>query len=499
MKLAAAQIAVVAAVKDYNGYNFEQYQKDFGLDYSGTENGKRHRIFEEEIEQVKSRNEMYRDGKSTWYAAMNEYSVMDRAEFAAGMLGRASYPHTPDSFVHHQQTVTNPVRKDWREAGVVSPVKNQGQCGSCWAFASTEVIESHYMIASDRRGTVLAPQYLVNCVKNPNGCGGSGGCSGAIAQLSFNLTSQIGIPLENDLPYTAQDGTCKTYPDYVMTGGYRTLTQNDPAALETALATVGPIAVSVCAESWGRYGGGIFEGGCSSDGCSIDHAVVADGYDANYWLIRNSWGAGWGENGYIRLSRAHDKKVYIDYKPSDGYACKPYPDKQYVAGESGVLSDSSYPLNVRQDPKDLDLAWWDCSNDQYSRVLSVSPPAVTLGTYNLITASLVSKVVVNSGLIVAEIMSGSMVLSTCKGQLGLKTFCKLPLGLGQITLNAITMPIRVGKVDVTMNLVLPANAPALLKTATTHVTVKGESGHTLLCLDVTLKESAEEQKSQVVV
>jgi len=248
---------------------------------------------------------------------------------------------------------------------------------------------------------------------------------------------------------------------------------------------------------WSPYGGGIFEGGCNSDGCSIDHAVVADGYGADYWLIRNSWGAGWGEKGYIRLTRAHDNTLYTDYKPSEGTACKPYPSKQSVAGESGVLSDSSYPLNVVQNPKDLDLVWWDCSDSRSSRVLSVTPPAVTLGVYNLVTASLVSNVVVTRGVIVAEIMSGEMVLSTCKGTLGQQTFCKLPLGLGQITLNAITMPIQVGKVDVTMNLVLPANAPALLKTATTHVTVKGDSGQ-LLCLDVTLKENAQEHKHVIV-
>merc|ERR1712150_237343 len=123
------------------------------------------------------------------------------------------------------------------------------------------------------------------------------------------------------------------------------LTANNADELETALATKGPVSVSA---NWGRYGGGVFSGGCSSNSCSIDHAVLAVGYDTDYWLIRNSWGSSWGEKGYIRLTRTADKVTYTDTRPADGFACKPYPSEQSVAGESGVLSDSAYPTGVRK-------------------------------------------------------------------------------------------------------------------------------------------------------
>merc|ERR1712096_310724 len=167
-------------------------------------------------------------------------------------------------------------------------------------------MESHYMIASGEKSMVLAPQYYVNCVKNPNQCGGTGGCQGAIAQLAFNLTAQVGIPLEKDLPYKGRDQSCGSYPAAVTCDGFHQLTSNSADELETALATQGPVSVSAAA-NWGSYGGGIYSGGCSSNSCSIDHAILAVGYDTDYWLIRNSWGSSWGEGGYIRLTRNHDK------------------------------------------------------------------------------------------------------------------------------------------------------------------------------------------------
>merc|ERR1712187_1037583 len=97
-------------------------------------------------------------------------------------------------------------------------------------------------------------------------------------------------------------------------------------------------------------GGGVYSGcsGSGMHGMAIDHAVLAVGYDTDYWLIRNSWGSSWGEGGYIRLTRNADKTTYTNNRPQDGFACKPYPATQQVAGESGVLSDSAYPTGVRK-------------------------------------------------------------------------------------------------------------------------------------------------------
>merc|ERR1719230_2001748 len=96
---------------------------------------------------------------------------------------------------------------------------NQGGCGSCWAFSATETVESAYAIASGKL-LQLAPQTYVNCVKNPDGCGGTGGCEGATMELAFNLTAQQGIALESDLPYKGRDAACTSYTAAVKCTSY---------------------------------------------------------------------------------------------------------------------------------------------------------------------------------------------------------------------------------------------------------------------------------------
>jgi cathepsin L len=196
----------------------------------------------------------------------------------------------------------------------------------------------------------LAPQTYVNCVKNPHGCGGTGGCEGATMELAFNLTAQTGIALESDLPYAGRDETCKTYKAAVKVDGYVKNPTNDAKALETAVATKGPQAITVAAGSWQFYGGGVFHGcskGFLGPDATLDHGVQLVGYTQDAWIVRNSWGAGWGEKGYIRVSRANDDKTFIDKKPSDGVACKPFPKTQTVGGECGILFDTSYPTGAK--------------------------------------------------------------------------------------------------------------------------------------------------------
>merc|ERR1712072_1156556 len=121
---------------------------------------------------------------------------------------------------------------------------------------------------------------------------------------------------------------------------------NDAAALETAVATKGPQAITVAAEPWQMYGGGVFSGCTGASGSTLDHGVQLVGYTQDYWIVRNSWGAGWGEKGYIRLTRSVDDKTFTDNRPTDGVACKPYPKTQTVGGECGILFDTSYPTGA---------------------------------------------------------------------------------------------------------------------------------------------------------
>merc|ERR1711862_1032535 len=117
--------------------------------------------------------------------------------------------------------------------------------------SATEVFESHYAIAT---GQLLefAPQAYVNCVKNPQECGGTGGCEGATMELAFELTTEMGVPKESDLPYRGADATCSNYPVAVQSSGYKKIAENDASALETALAE-GPVSVTVAAGPWMLY------------------------------------------------------------------------------------------------------------------------------------------------------------------------------------------------------------------------------------------------------
>merc|ERR1719197_1609393 len=159
------------------------------------------------------------------------------------------------------------------------------------------------------------------------------------------------------MPYKGHDETCTTYTAAAKATGYVKNPVNDAAALETALATKGPMSVTVAASSWQLYGGGVFNR-CSKSGLfggdnTLDHGVQAVGYTKDYWIVRNSWGAGWGISGYIHLSRASDSKTFTDKHPADGVACVPVPKSQTVGGECGILFDTSYPTGVTAADKDV--------------------------------------------------------------------------------------------------------------------------------------------------
>jgi cathepsin L len=345
----AATAATAQEVRDYNDYDFQAYLSEFGKSYSAEEYNQRKAIFDEKMELIKKHNELYKAGEESWVAGVNHLADFTDEEFSSYRAKIYDPSNHPTVKLTSKSAGPNPDSIDWRTKNVVSAVKNQGGCGSCWAFSATETVESHYAIASGKLLT-LAPQTYVNCVKNPLECGGTGGCEGATMELAFNLTRDQGIALESDLPYRGTDETCSKYKPAVKVSGYVKNPTNDAAALETAVAQKGPQAITVAAGSWQLYMGGIFKS-CSRTGIfggdnTMDHGVQLVGYTKDYWLVRNSWGAGWGEKGYIRLDRSADDKTFTDKRPADGIACKPYPKTQTVGGECGILFDTSYPTGA---------------------------------------------------------------------------------------------------------------------------------------------------------
>ena len=355
---AAARSRPLAGPRDLSSYSFASYLAEFNKTYAPGEAGTRQTLFRSSLAFIDRQNLRYRTNQSRWWAAINHMADWSAAERSA-VLGRRPLrpPRAEPALRPTVQARDLPAYVDWRDQGVVTPVRNQGGCGSCWAFAAVAALESHIAI---KTGKLLdfSPQQLVSCVANPQQCGGTGGCQGSIPELAFNYTNTAGgITSESSYPYTAQDGPCdasKIAP-LATIDGYVLVPPDDALQLQTAIATFGPIAVSVAAgDPFVYYGGGILD---SYDDCGweINHAVTAEGYGVaddgtGYWLIRNSWGTGWGESGYIRLFRqtdGSDEPCGTDPTPSSGFSCQPYPDAITVSGMCGVLSDSSYPVGGR--------------------------------------------------------------------------------------------------------------------------------------------------------
>jgi cathepsin L len=172
----------------------------------------------------------------------------------------------------------------------------------------------------------------VSCVENPYVCGGSGGCAGAVPEIAFNYVQLYGLTSESAYPYSSGKGvtgTCsfdgtKT-PAEVSVDGYVKLPSNDYNSLLYASATYGPIAISVDASNWHLYESGIFNGCSYTENIDVNHAVVLVGYGTDatggYWLVRNSWGPTYGEDGYIRIARESTVTCGTDSTPQDGNAC----------------------------------------------------------------------------------------------------------------------------------------------------------------------------------
>ncbi|KAF1439468.1 Cathepsin S, partial [Pygoscelis papua] len=194
---------------------------------------------------------------------------------------------------------------DWREKGCVTDVKNQGACGSCWAFSAVGALEAQVKLKTGKLVS-LSAQNLVDCTRSY----GNNGCGGGWRTKAFQyIIDNRGIDSDDSYPYTAQDGTCRYNPTAraATCSRYVELPHGDEAALKDAVANVGPISVSIDASqpTFFLYKAGIYhDPSCSQ---KVNHAVLVIGYGSSdgedYWLVKNSWGAHFGEQGYIRMAR----------------------------------------------------------------------------------------------------------------------------------------------------------------------------------------------------
>jgi C1A family cysteine protease len=193
----------------------------------------------------------------------------------------------------------NPTKAiDWVKAGKTTPVKDQGQCGSCWAFSTTETVESANLMAG-KSVVPGAPQEIVDCDSNDQGCDG-----GDPQEALQWVQQQGGLDAESCYPDQAQDGNCASSQcTPVMNINSVNPIASDESTMYKALGTYGPLSICCDAEAWQNYNGGIL----TADQCgnNVDHAIQLTGYSPSqgaYWIVRNSWGADWGQNGFIWLS-----------------------------------------------------------------------------------------------------------------------------------------------------------------------------------------------------
>lgn len=231
-------------------------------------------------------------------------------------------------------------------------LRSQGPCGSCWAVAAVGALEMHAELKYGNSRPLSFAQ-LVDCVPNPQHCGGDGGCKGATSELAFEYVASKGLADAGS--YSGGKGVCQPAKSVTSSAGFVRLPVNKLHPLLEAVATKGPVVVSVDASGWSMYSSGVYDG-CDADAI-VNHAVLLVGYGTDdvsgkkYWLIRNSWGKDWGEGGFIRLQR-HDSDsgsaghCGIDRDPQQGVGCRGGPKEIPVCGMCGVLSDSSFPKDV---------------------------------------------------------------------------------------------------------------------------------------------------------
>jgi len=283
-------------------HEWETFKVKFERSYSSVEeHDLRRSIFADNLRLIESHNLEHALGLHTYTLGVNRFADLTNDEFRRQFNGFKSL-QGEDGQVH-QVSGSVPDSMDWRDHGLVTPVKNQGQCGSCWAFAAVASLEGAWKKAGHSL-TSLSEQQLVDCVTSDYGC------NGGLPSDGIEWATAHGMASEASYPYKAADGYCHhNHKAVAHFTGVRNVQQSE-TALKNAVGTVGPVAVGIDAShfSFQLYHGGVYhESRCSTT--QLDHGVTVVGYghesSKDYWLVKNSWGSTWGEQGYIKMQRNH--------------------------------------------------------------------------------------------------------------------------------------------------------------------------------------------------
>jgi len=302
-------VLFISLVFSSDQLDFQQWSKTYNKHYTDEEFPQRFQNYKDSVDRINAANLKAKLQGSGATLALNKFSDLSPKEFEEKILMKS---FTPNMAVLSDEAVLKPKQSgpptfDWRDVDAVTPVKDQGQCGSCWAFSVTENVESVWILAKGLNATseqpILAPQQLVDCDDF------SFGCDGGYPPFAYDyLVSAGGMDDEKDYPYTAQGGTCKFVQAAVVAKitGYKFGTiPEDETTMRDNLASWAPLSICVDARYWQDYQSGILTEWQCDDIPALDHCVQAVGYNTTapmpYWIVRNSWGTDWGEDGYIRL------------------------------------------------------------------------------------------------------------------------------------------------------------------------------------------------------
>eukprot|EP00066_Takifugu_rubripes_P023646 XP_011612912.1 PREDICTED: cathepsin L1-like [Takifugu rubripes] len=283
-----------------------------GISYEDMEDMQRKVIWEGNKQQIEDNNQGFLMGSKHFTMAMNKYGDLTAQEFQVLQGAMIDAQLAKRGKTVASRKLRNSAKKfdgmviDYRQMGYVTEVKDQGYCGSCWAFSTTGAIEGQIFKKTGQLMS-LSEQNLVDCSKSY----GTYGCSGAWMANAYDYVVNNGLESTITYPYTSVDTQPCYYDSRLAVAhikDYRFIPKGDEQALADAVATIGPITVAIDAShsSFLFYSSGIYEeSNCNPN--NLSHAVLLVGYGSeggqDYWLIKNSWGPSWGEGGYMRLIR----------------------------------------------------------------------------------------------------------------------------------------------------------------------------------------------------
>jgi C1A family cysteine protease len=292
---------VTSSVSPYP--SFTRWASYYGKTYAASERDYRNYVFNTNVEKIYLHNSF---GNSSWSMSVNKFADMTPAEwrlkYATGLFNHSLRVNSIRNYTTFPKSAL-PASVDWTEHGAVTPVKDQGQCGSCWSFSATGALEGAWFLKNSVLYN-LSEQELVDC----STAEGNQGCNGGLMDYAFQYAVKQGLATDEAYPYTATGpNKCQaaTKKAVVKPTGFQDVPTNSETALLTAIAQQ-PVSIAVEADqdSFQFYSSGVMTKAC---GTSLDHGVLAVGYGSlagqDYYKVKNSWGADWGMNGYILLGR----------------------------------------------------------------------------------------------------------------------------------------------------------------------------------------------------